>query len=645
MFYKMKTFTKWTGNKGVGTMKKSFIRALSVICAILLLTATIATWAEAGSLATPTDLAPAETKDITEETGENPPEGTGEESGTAPGNDQPGENPGDLPTGDPAGNTDENPEEQPKEQPEGNPEDQSGDAPEVTPGDKPSEKPDETPKDKPEVTPGNKPQEPAEDNKPEEKPAENPEETVEAEEVLITKALRIGESWSGRVSKKKPAVLKLEVGQAQKVHMLVEGKGVWASVVKADRLNDNPARTQTDPETDRVVISWRADAGAYLINVGPAEYNLMANASVTFMNEAAYEAWQAEQEPEETDPEDNTEEENKPESGNGEEEKEPEENPADPAPETEETGENEETNNVPDESLNNDPDNSGEEPEEEPAAEGGEEPSDDETEGEPEEPLTDPEAEEAEETAEEGEQAEEQGEEQGEEAEEGTSEEETTEEESAEEENTEEETTEEEPEAEEAVDEEQLLSQGYFKVQVVQAEGADVFETTEEGAEPVEHLEMGAELWVKTTEEEAWAVVFSADEEKPAQYIRWDDLVIIRKTENEQEETEEEVLPARYVEICSTLADYDFVSLGTEITMTARLFNFREEDVCTFQWKYFSSAENDFVDIEGANEASYSYHITEENINYYWKLVVTISNEEQPGEEQPNEENTVNEDE
>ena len=77
------------------------------------------------------------------------------------------------------------------------------------------------------------------------------------------------------------------------------------------------------------------------------------------------------------------------------------------APETEETGENEETNNVPDESLNNDPDNSGEKPEEEPAAEGGEEPSDDETEGEPEEPLTNPEAEGAEETAEEGEQAEE----------------------------------------------------------------------------------------------------------------------------------------------------------------------------------------------------------------------------------------------
>ena len=150
MFYKMKTFTKWTGNKGVATMKKSFIRALSVICAILLLTATIATWAEAGSLATPTDLAPAETKDITEETGENPPEGTGEESGTEPDSDQPGENPGDLPTDDPAGNTDENPEEQPKEQPEGNPEDQSGDAPEVTPEDKPSVKPDETPKDKPE---------------------------------------------------------------------------------------------------------------------------------------------------------------------------------------------------------------------------------------------------------------------------------------------------------------------------------------------------------------------------------------------------------------------------------------------------------------------------------------------------------------
>ena len=245
-------------------------------------------------------------------------------------------------------------------------------------------------------------------------------------------------------------------------------------------------------------------------------------------------------------------------------------------------------------------------------------------------------AEETEETAEETEETEETGEEETEETEaeetaeekpaetdteEPAAEEEETsepEEETAEEENTEEEPTE---ETEVLPPDEALLALGYYGTQVVMSNGADIFDSMEEDAEPIGHLEAGEPLWIRLTENEGWAEIYRADETAPAAYIRWDDVLINQKPETEEEEEE---LPARSVEVTSTLWGMKSIPLGTEITMTAELINFREEDRCTYQWQYLDEQTNAYIDIPDANDLTYVYSIDTENFYYTWRLVVII---------------------
>ena len=125
---------------------------------------------------------------------------------------------------------------------------------------------------------------------------ETEEDGIGTVEVVITKALKLGQSWEGTMSKKKPAVLKLDLEKACTVHMLLEGKDVWATMEKADRRTDNPPRTQTDPETKQAILFWEAEAGSYLITLGPVEPNLLAKAKVTFLDDEAFAAWETEQE-------------------------------------------------------------------------------------------------------------------------------------------------------------------------------------------------------------------------------------------------------------------------------------------------------------------------------------------------------------
>ena len=176
------------------------------------------------------------------------------------------------------------PEPAPAEEPEGEPaaepaEEAKDEVPEE-PKDEPAEEPKEDPAEEPVA-------------EPKEEPAEEP---VTGVEVVITKTLGIGGSWDGKVGKTKPAVLKLDIKQPCTVHMLVEGRDIWASVEKADHRSDNPPRTQTDPETERTIISWEAEEGSYLITLGPVEPNLLGVAAVTFMDNKAFAAWEEAQE-------------------------------------------------------------------------------------------------------------------------------------------------------------------------------------------------------------------------------------------------------------------------------------------------------------------------------------------------------------
>jgi len=187
------------------------------------------------------------------------------------------------------------------------------------------------------------PQDPVNETIEPEEPAEG-EDAADAVELVITKAVRVGDSWSGVMKKTKPAILKLDVAQAQQVNLLVQGRHVWIAVEKADRLTENPARTLT--ENSQAIISWHAEAGSYLITLGPVEPNLMAKANVSILDDAAYGEWLAQQQAEEVteeEPAEVTEETEEPaeEPGETEESEEPAEETVEEIPE-EETDETEE---------------------------------------------------------------------------------------------------------------------------------------------------------------------------------------------------------------------------------------------------------------------------------------------------------------
>ena len=278
-------------------MKNLFNRTLSVLCAVMLLISAVSAWAFAeDEAATPTDLTPAEEETIVDPA----------EKEIIP------EEPGEEPQAEPEQAPEQEPEAEPVQEPETEPEQE----PEAEPVLETAEEPEGEPE----------------------------EENIGSVEVVITKTLTVGQNWEGKMKKTKPAILKLDVAWPGTVYMLVEGKDVWATVEKSDRLAENPERTQTDPETDRMVVSWSAEEGSYLITLGPVEPNLLAAATVTFMSKSAYEAWEEEQAEEEPEPEE------EPETAPEEEsETEPETEPKEEPEEPEELGEPEEPETEPEE--------------------------------------------------------------------------------------------------------------------------------------------------------------------------------------------------------------------------------------------------------------------------------------------------------
>ena len=126
-------------------------------------------------------------------------------------------------------------------------------------------------------------------------PNVNRAENAEGMEVIITKALHIGDSWNGVMKKTKPAILKLDVESEQQVYVPVQGHYVWASVEKSDGMPESNARILTNEDTDVAVFTWCAKAGSYLITLGPAEPSIMTKADIAVMNEADYKKWKTEQ--------------------------------------------------------------------------------------------------------------------------------------------------------------------------------------------------------------------------------------------------------------------------------------------------------------------------------------------------------------
>ena len=158
-----------------------------------------------------------------------------------------------------------------------------------------------------------------------------------------------------------------------------------------------------------------------------------------------------------------------------------------------------------------------------------------------------------------------------EEAEEGTEEE--TEEAEEETEETEEETEETEEETEETEEtviiehltDEQLAELGYRKVQVLNKDGADIYDSIEEEAAVIGHADFESELWIKDTEAEGWAEIYTAKEKKVVKAAVEEEPA--EETASEEETAEETVAEEPAVEEATaeeTAAEETAVEEATE---------------------------------------------------------------------------------
>ncbi len=103
-----------------------------------------------------------------------------------------------------------------------------------------------------------------------------------------------------------------------------------------------------------------------------------------------------------------------------------------------------------------------------------------------------------------------------------------------------EETEEEETEEPEDLTDEQLIELGYRKVQVENVNGADIYDNTSDDATVIGHIDTDVEIWIKDSELEDWAEIYTKEEAK--QYIKLADI-------EKQMPTDEKMLEAGYIKV------------------------------------------------------------------------------------------------
>lgn len=89
------------------------------------------------------------------------------------------------------------------------------------------------------------------------------------------------------------------------------------------------------------------------------------------------------------------------------------------------------------------------------------------------------------------------------------------------------------------------------------------------------------------------------------------------------ETTPEEEEIVRTITVTSNLAGAEVVYEGAEVTLTATLTGF-EDDTYTMQWQYTPDGGETVVDVEGANEAEYTFVLDGTNVGYLWRMTVTL---------------------
>ena len=157
---------------------------------------------------------------------------------------------------------------------------------------------------------------------------------------------------------------------------------------------------------------------------------------------------------------------------------------------------------------------------------------------------------------------------------------------------------------------------GYIKVFVAIDIGANIYQSAE-NTEAKDHLDAGTELWVKIDSNSERAQIFT-DSEEDSSYISLVDIIAIVKPEEMGD------LPTRAIVIHSTLDGAEVVRSGEIVTLEVELVNFLEDDIYDIQWKYCPADGNEFTDIEDANNLTYEYSVTAENVYNIWMAYITL---------------------
>lgn len=67
--------------------------------------------------------------------------------------------------------------------------------------------------------------------------------------------------------------------------------------------------------------------------------------------------------------------------------------------------------------------------------------------------------------------------------------------------------------------------------------------------------------------------------------------------------------------------------LGDTMILRAILIDFKPTDIITFHWQYSKDETFDWIDIEGANESTYTLILDETNMYYWYRVVVNLEGE------------------
>ena len=147
--------------------------------------------------------------------------------------------------------------------------------------------------------------------------------------------------------------------------------------------------------------------------------------------------------------------------------------------------------------------------------------------------------------------------------------------------------------------------------------GAKLFAAKDENAEPISVVSNGTVLYMADYDS-VWAKVVY---DNSYVYIRTVDVVMY----DAENATEEEKEIFRTVYITHDLGENKQIKAGTQVTFTAHISGFENTEY-TVQWSYSQDGVN-FVEIEGADELTYTVSLNRQNISYTWHVEVTGADE------------------